>query len=384
MGVAWDPEVEAAAALTALPPLGPVRIDRLLREAGSARAAVAQGAAWIGRAAGLAAAERAELERAWRPALGRETVEAAAAHGFRPVLRGTEGYPEALFQVRLPPLLLWVAGRAPGDGEPRLALVGTRRASDSGRRLARRVAESLAAAGVGLVSGLAAGIDAAAHEGAMSGGAPTWGVLASGPGGRYQHGGPALLRRVREAGGLLSELPPGREPRKHDFRWRNRLIAALGWMTLVVEAPAGSGALLTVQAAQEMGRTVLAFPGDPERPQSWGTNRLLRDGAARMVLDAEDVLALLELESPWRRPPAAGEAGPLARALRNLPSAERRMLDAVARQPRPLGALCEAAGFGLSTGSALLLRLELAGWVQRDASGTYHLGAPARKALGLR
>ncbi|MDI3298203.1 MAG: DNA-processing protein DprA [Bacillota bacterium] len=383
MSVTREAELEATAALTALPGLGPVRLDRLLKQVGSAEAGWELGAAGIAREVGLGPAESAELAAAWRPDLGRRMLEQAARHGFRPILRKAVDYPDALLHVELPPLLLWAAGRLPQKEEPVLAMVGTRRATDSGRRLARRVAESLAAAGVGVVSGLAAGIDAACHEGALAGGAPTWGVLATGPGGRYQHGGPALLRRVRESGGLLSEFPPGHEPRKHDFRWRNRLIAALGWATVVVEAPAESGALLTVRAALELERTVLAFPGDPTRPESLGSNRLLRDGGARIVLDAEDVLAALQLETRWNRASAAEEAAALARALANLPRAERRMLEVVAAESRALSGLCEAAGVGVSTGSALLLRLELAGWIRRDASGTYHLGGPARKALGL-
>ncbi|MDI3316486.1 MAG: DNA-processing protein DprA [Bacillota bacterium] len=377
-------EMEAVAALTALPGIGPVRLQRLLEHTGSARGAWELGAAGIAGVLKLGPEAGSAVAAAWRPDLGRRTLEQAAGHGFRPLLLGAPGYPKALMQVEMPPLLLWVAGRLPEAGEPCLAVVGTRQASESGRRLARRLTERLAAAGVGVVSGLAVGIDAAAHEGAMAGGGATWGVLATGPGGRYQHGGPALLRRVREAGGLLTEFPPGHEPRKHDFRWRNRLIAALGWATLVVEAPLRSGALLTAQAAQQMERTVLALPGDPGRPQTMGSNLLLRDGGAVMVLDAEDILTALSLGGGLRRRPGEAEqAGALARALSNLPRAERRLLQAVADGPRGLSGLCEAARMSLSTGSALLLSLELAGWVERDGSGRYHLAERTRQAMGL-
>ncbi len=207
---------------------------------------------------------------------------------------------------------LWVAGQLGGLRAPCVAVVGTRAPSDEGRRRARRLAEELARAGVCVVSGLALGIDGAAHEGALAAGAPTIGVL----GGGHDHFFPPrhreLAARIVAGGGaVVSPFAPQAEPRPWQFLARNGVIAGLADAVLIVEAAARSGALNTAGHAADRGIPVLAIPGDPERAKAAGCNALIRDGAT-LVRDAEDVLAALPLPLA---PPARRPGGPSAYAI---------------------------------------------------------------------
>lgn len=188
---------------------------------------------------------------------------------------------------------LWVAGELDGLRAPCVAVVGTRVPSDDGRRRARRLAEDLARSGVCVVSGLALGIDGAAHEGALAAGAPTIGVL----GGGHDHFFPPrnreLAARIAAGGGaVVSPFAPDNHPEPWQFLARNAVIATLADAVVVVEAAARSGALNTAGHAGERGIPVLAFPGDVDRPKAAGCNALIRDGAT-LVRDADDVLAAL-------------------------------------------------------------------------------------------
>jgi DNA processing protein len=198
---------------------------------------------------------------------------------------------------------LWVAGALDGLCAPCVAVVGTRAPSDEGRRRARRLAEELARSGVCVVSGLALGVDGAAHEGALAAGAPTIGVL----GGGHDHVFPRrhreLAGRIATTGGaVVSPFAPGTAPQPWQFLARNGVIAALADAVVVVEAAARSGALNTAGHAGDLGVPVLAFPGDVERPKAAGCNALIRDGAT-LVRDYADVLAAIG------RAPAQAAAG---------------------------------------------------------------------------
>jgi DNA processing protein len=196
---------------------------------------------------------------------------------------------------------LWVAGELDGLRAPCVAVVGTRAPSDDGRRRARRLAEELARAGVCVISGLALGIDGAAHEGALAAGAPTIGVLGGGHDRFFPPRHRELAARIEASGGaVLSPFGPEVEPRPWQFLARNGVIAALADAVLVVEAAARSGALNTAGHAADRGIPVLAVPGDVDRPKAAGCNALIRDGAT-LVRDAEDVLAALPL--PLAPPP---------------------------------------------------------------------------------
>ena len=196
-------------------------------------------------------------------------------------------YPQALAALDPPPPVLWAIGRADLLHRPAAAIVGARVASAAGQRFARSLAVDLGAAGLVVVSGLARGIDAAAHEGGMSGG--TVAVLGGGPDDVYPPEHRDLYRRIAEAGCVVAEHPPGHRAQARDFPRRNRIISGLARAVVVVEAEARSGSLITARLAAEQGREVLAVPGSPLDPRAKGTNDLIRQGAY-LCEGAEDVL----------------------------------------------------------------------------------------------
>ena len=228
------------------------------------------------------------------PPIAEITAELAAHRAIGAVLvaHPEPDYPPLLRAIHDPPPLLSLLGRADLARAPCVAIVGSRDASGNGRLLARRIAAELAAAGVTIVSGLARGIDTAAHEGALEAGGATIAVIATGIDIAYPPQNEALMARIASAGLVLTERPFGGEPQARHFPRRNRLIAGLSQAVLVVEAGLRSGSLITAKLALEQGREVLAVPGSPLDERHRGTNQLLKDGA-HLVETAEDVLAVL-------------------------------------------------------------------------------------------
>ena len=225
---------------------------------------------------------------------------------------GEYGYPELLARIFDPPPVLWVRGTLPPAGQASVSIVGSRQATVAGRALARALARDLAGAGVVIVSGLALGIDGEAHTGALEGGGLTVAVLGSGLHEVYPASHAPLAERIERAGALVSEFPLRTRPYKGNFPRRNRVIAGWAPGTVVVEAAARSGALVTARVALEEGREVMAVPGHPSAATSEGTNALIRDGAV-LVRGAADVAEQLRLVLPAPAP-APGE--PLLDALR--------------------------------------------------------------------
>lgn len=294
-----------------------------------------------------------------------------AAAGVTSVCRHEAAYPPGLHDLADAPAVLHVHG-APerlsvltGDGVPAVAVVGARRASATGLELAAELGRGLAVCGVTVVSGMALGIDSAAHRGALDGPSPTTvAVLARGPEQAYPASRRRLHAELAERALVVSELPPGTTAFRWAFPARNRLIAALARMTVVVEAAERSGSLITADLAADLGREIGAVPGSPLAWHSGGANALLRDGA-HVVRHARDVLddvvgptadALLEAQAP---PTPAG-----------LPPGLRDALERVARGADTAAAL--AAGTGDPGGAlAALTELELLGLVERRAGGRY-------------
>jgi DNA processing protein len=220
---------------------------------------------------------------------------------MRRIELGDEGYPPALLDLRAPPRVLWAIGDVATLKAPVIAIVGTRKATTYGERATREIAGALARAGACIVSGMARGIDGFAHLAALEAHGRTVAVLGTGVDIAYPAGHRPLHARIREQGLLLSEEPPGAQAGPGSFPRRNRLIAALASVTIVVEAGVRSGALNTASHALELGRTVAAVPGPIDAPQSAGTNSLLRDGAT-VIADVADALQLAGLTPPIRRP----------------------------------------------------------------------------------
>lgn len=285
---------------------------------------------------------------------------AYARAGLAAVCRHEPSYPRALRDDgAAPPIVSWT-GELP-DG-PAVAVVGTRRASPDGLEVARGLGRGLAAAGVTVVSGMALGVDSAAHEGALQAGGPTVAVLAGGADVAYPRSKRALHARIRERGAVVSEAPPSFVPRRWCFPARNRIIAALAGATIVVQAAARSGSLITAELAMDIGRDVGAVPGSPLDWRSAGTNGLLRDGAC-VVRDAADALDLaLGVGHGLGTDADARVAGldPVLRTLLRRVGEGAGSVDALAVTP----AEAEAALAGLT-------ELELLGLVARGPGGTY-------------
>lgn len=276
--------------------------------------------------------------------------------------RGDERFPTALTEDPEPPGVLFWRGRLDALAAPCVAVVGTRHATPDGRQVAYELGRDLARGGVCVVSGLALGIDAAAHRGALAAGtAPTVGVAASGVDVAYPRRHVELWEEVVAAGAIVSETPPGRPAQAWRFPARNRIIAALVRMVVVVESHQAGGSMLTVDAALRRGVEVGAVPGSVHSPASLGTNRLLFDGAAP-VRSATDVLEAVGISTPGAADSPAANRGAAASAS---PHGDRlRVLEAVGWAPTALARVTERAGIEVAATVEALDWLEERGWVE--------------------
>ncbi|MFI5349422.1 MAG: DNA-processing protein DprA [Elusimicrobiota bacterium] len=276
------------ARLNAVSFVDPEKAVRLLDALGPEHIGAAEEAAWAV-AAGIGLESAARWRREARAFDLDGELRRVEALGARLLLRGEMGYPDLLASLPDAPLALYAWGRL--DDLPSAAVVGARAPTVYGRRLARRLAGDLARRRVAVVSGLARGIDSEAHDAALEAGGATWAVLGSGLGHIYPPENRDLARRIASEGGcVLSEFPLAAAPFKGGFPRRNRIVAGLSWVTIVVEGRRDSGALITAKNAAEYGREVLAVPGPADSPLSEGPNGLIRDGA-KLVASAHDVVA---------------------------------------------------------------------------------------------
>lgn len=212
--------------------------------------------------------------------------------GIRVVLPSMAGYPHTLAEIEAPPPLLFIRGEWRPMDEGAVSIVGTRRPTPYGEGVAAELAAALAREGITVVSGLARGIDAAAHRAALEAGGRTVAVMGTGPDRIYPPEHRELARAIEAQGALVTEYPPGTPPAPYAFPLRNRIIAALGLVTVVVEAGARSGALITARLADELSRPVYAVPGPIGRPQSLGCHRLIQDGAL-LLASVEELLEVV-------------------------------------------------------------------------------------------
>ncbi|MDQ6728035.1 MAG: DNA-protecting protein DprA [Actinomycetota bacterium] len=353
-----------ASALAGLPAMGPARLRAVL-------AAWHPEEAWARVAAGSACsvAEMAEacrpdpsgLARLWRGAARRVNVadlwDRYGRTGVAVALPGGPGFPPELQSDPDPPALLFCRGRPSALDGRRVAIVGARRCSRYGREVAYELGRDLAQAGVRVVSGLALGIDGAAHSGALSvGGAPPVAVVGSGLDVVYPAAHGPLWRQVAASGLLLSEAPLGARPEPWRFPARNRIIAALAEVVVVVESTEKGGSRHTVEAAEGRDRQVMAVPGSVRSPVSAYPNSLLADGCAP-VRDALDVLVALGLSSAGRLTPAGVEGRPE-------PGPEATgVLEAMGWEPATFDDLCARTGRGPGQVSVALAGLQSDGWV---------------------
>jgi DNA processing protein len=395
VAVATTPEAYAAA-LAALPGMGPARLTAVLAACPppDAWARILAGARWSDAAVVRALGPRGdEVRAAWRTAAGAIDVAAApaalAAAGAGVALLGQPGYPEALAGDVQPPPVLFHQGRLALVSGPRVAIVGTRRCSPTGEGIAFELGRDLSAAGVKVVSGLAAGIDGAAHRGALraaalaaaggdasaaggrpsgepaepggqpaSAAAPPIGVVGSGLDVVYPARHRGLWTEVARAGLLLSEAPLGARPERWRFPARNRIIAALADLVVVVESHRRGGSLHTVDEADLRAIDVMAVPGSVRNPAAAGTNELLAEGRAP-VCSVDDVMVALGLGSAA----AGGRAGPGPDRRPRPDPADQAVLEAIGWQPATLDHVVLRSGLDLARLAPALERLAAAGWV---------------------
>ena len=345
------------------PGIGPIAFRQLLLRFGSAVAALDAIPDLARRGGGaapkLATKQAAEHELA--------TVEKL---GARYLSIGQGLYPRALAELENAPPLISVKGRLDLLDRPMVSIVGARNASAAACRFARGLAHDLGREGVTIVSGLARGIDSAAHDGALDSG--TIAVIAGGIDVAYPPENEARQQDIAARGLLIAEMPPGIEPRARHFPYRNRIIAGLAVGTVVVEAAPRSGSLITARLAGEAGREVMAVPGSPLDPRAQGCNQLIRDGAT-LIQNAADVLeAIRPMASRVACPPERFVAPPDA-PLDAEPDLRARIEELLGPSPVPVDEIVRLSGAAPGAVQLVLLELDLAGRLDRHAAGRVSL-----------
>ncbi|PWK69835.1 DNA-processing protein DprA [Aminobacter sp. AP02] len=302
-------------------------------------------------------------------------MELARKFGARFVALGEHDYPQALKRIDNPPPLLAVKGSSDVFGLPPVAIVGARNASLAGIKMARLLAAELGRNGYSVISGLARGIDTAAHQGSLATG--TVGVLAGGLNRPYPPENLDLSNEIAERGAIVSEMPFDWEPRAQDFPRRNRVIAGLSLGLVVVEAAQRSGSLISARLAGEMGRLVFAVPGSPLDPRAAGTNGLLKEGAT-LVTEVGDILEALSplvggqpyVPSSLEEPPDYAATPPPA------DSDRARLAEALGPVPVEIDELIRHTGLHPAQVFMILLELDLAGKLERHSGGRVSLFEP--------
>ncbi|HKJ89472.1 MAG TPA: DNA-processing protein DprA [Gammaproteobacteria bacterium] len=360
------------------PGLGHRALDRLMAAYSGPEAVRSATAEELKAGAGIPPGTAAALRRGEaEPALRADECWAEApGRTIQP--RPEPGYPELLRKTDDPPPLLYIEGRPEALEEaPALAVVGSRSASRAGAREAFAFARDLAGCGFTIVSGLARGIDASAHRGALAGGGYTVAVQGCGPDRVYPAEHAELAGEIAAQGALVSEFPVGTPPRRANFPRRNRIVSGLSLGVLVVEAGERSGALTTARWAGRQGREVFAIPGSIHSPLSRGPHRLIRDGA-KLVETLADLVE--ELPPPRRVPPEMAEPG--AETETALAGEQRIVAHCVDFHPTALDQVVNRSGLTPDRVSAILLELEILGVVAAEPGG-FFIRTPADGARGI-
>lgn len=350
-----EPGLAAWLTLCFTPGLGNATIRRLLKEFGLPEQVLSASPEAVSRIAGTAGA--AALKAGTTGAAVETNLRWAARSGNHILTLADAAYPRMLLEIPDPPLLLYTHGNPGLLGRPSLAVVGSRNGTAQGLRNAEAFARVFSERGITIASGLALGIDAAAHRGGLGGMGSTIAVLGTGVDVVYPARNAALFDEIAERGLLLSEYPIGTPAVGHNFPRRNRLISGLSRGCLVVEAALGSGSLITARFAAEQGREVFAIPGSIHSPLSRGCHALIKQGA-KLVDAAEDVLSELGV---WESRPVDS----------NAPADIPELLTHMGYDPVDMDTLCERAGLPPERVTAELLRLELAGLVATLPGGRY-------------
>jgi len=346
---------EAYLALNLLPKIGPVRVRRLLDVFGNPERILTVSAREIRQVDGFGA-DLADAVAGWENSidLSRE-LRRINEEELTLLTQEDALYPKLLKEIHDPPIVLYVRGQLTEKDHNGIAIVGSRHATQYGLSTAKKMAFQIAYSGYSVISGLARGIDTAAHEGALASKGRTIAVIGAGHGKLYPPENAALAEKIAQQGAVISEFPVDYPPDKQSFPLRNRIVSGWSCGIVVVEAPTRSGSLITAQQAADQGRTVYAVPGNIDRPSSHGCNRLIQEGA-KLIMDGADVLDDLMTLFPTQ---------PLAPKVENTkPSAalagdEVTVYDAIGTSETHVNELTERTGLPASTINATLMKLEM-------------------------
>lgn len=357
-----DAERACWVALTRVPGLGPVRFGRVLEAFGTATTAWDADLSDL-RAAGLDGRTIESLQAFRAKHDPQKLLDTARAGGTTVLTLTDAAYPPLLKEIYAPPPVLYLRGDLTPEDRLSVAVVGTRSATAYGRQLAERLVADLVQHGVTIVSGLARGIDAVAHRAALQGQGRTIAVLANGVDVVYPSEHRGLAASVAQHGALVSEYPPGTKPERDNFPARNRLIAGMTMGTLIVEAGAVSGALITARMALEQNREVFALPGNVTSPASAGTNALIRRGEAKLISRVEDILEEINPELVTEQ----------LQMVELLPEneLESTLLRALSAEPLHVDELSRATSLPIATVTSTLTMLELKGMVRHAGGMAY-------------
>ena len=365
-----------------VPEVGPTRFARIVERFGSAQAALGAGPGQLAGIEGIgpATADQIASERG-RVDL-RQELELAERHGVRILCGQDAEYPAALRHVPDPPICLYIRGRLEPEDVVAIGVVGARRCTHYGREQAYRFGYQLASSGVTVVSGLARGIDSESHKGALAAGGRTIAVLGNGLASVYPPEHADLADRIANQGAVVSELPMTTVPDANNFLPRNRLIAGLSLGVLVVEAAKRSGSLTTARLACEYDREVFAVPGRVDNELAHGTNRLIRDQHAKLVMTVDDILSELgEVGQALGLSPAEPADGSASAAAAGLRDDERAVLEVLSAEAVSLEAIADATGQPAARIAATLIGLQLRG-LARQLPGNVFVRPSRKQAAG--
>jgi DNA processing protein len=346
---------EAIITLNMLPKIGPIRVRRLLEAFGDSTAILGASKDKLLRVEGIGEETSSILHKWQDHADPSSEINEAKQRGIDIITQDDPGYPAPLRDAYDPPLLLYVWGKIEDRDRHALGIVGTRRATMYGRQATKKLSYQLAHAGFTILSGLARGIDTAAHEAALAANGRTIAVIGSGLAKLYPPENLGLAEKIAAGNGaVVSEFPLHTAPDKQTFPMRNRIVAAWARAVLVVECPAWSGSLITANLASDYGKPVFAVPGPIDKPSSAGCNQLIRDGAT-LVTDASHILDDLG-DLPFARQAALSEE---TSANPQLPEEEAKILAAIGDDESTVDRLVDLTGLPAGTVTSTLMKLEM-------------------------
>ena len=344
--------LEACVALNMIPQMGPVRLRRLLDAFGSAEKILLARADQLAAIDGVPRALAENISHWQEFADPTAELKKAADLGAHVITAEDAEYPSALREIHDPPIVLYVRGQLTERDRNAVAVVGSRKATHYATESAKKLSFQMAYAGLTVASGLARGIDTAAHQGALAAKGRTIAVIGSGLGELYPPENAELADRIAASGAVISEFPIDTKPDRQTFPIRNRIVTGLSFGVLVVEAGANSGALISANMAAEQGRTLYAVPGRIDAPAALGSNRLIQQGA-KLVITVDDILDDLPLV--FREKPDLPAAAPAV----DLTPEQQKILDAIGSEEMPLDSVIATSGLTAAVVSSTLLALEI-------------------------